>query len=204
MTAAVDAARAEGVRHVVQLSSLSASIPGSPDSQWFHKREAIVKDAGFDWTMVRPGFFMSNIFRWLPEISQHGKVSWIAGRFSPVDPDDVAAVIVAALTQQGHEGRVHDLTGSELMDSAVQVRILAEVTGKPIAFEEISVEQVIEQVRDTGAPEERIAFAAAVARALVDGEWELVTDTVKQVTGRDPETFRQWCTRHRAEIEAGV
>ena len=204
IAAAIAAARAEGVRHVVQLSSLSASIPGSPDSQWFHKREAIVKDAGFDWTMVRPGFFMSNVFRWLPAIKADGKVSWIAGRFSPVDTRDVANVVVAALTEQGHENKTHDLTGSELMDSAEQVAILSDVLGKPVAFEEITVEDVMAQVRETGAPEERIAFAAAVARALVAGEWELVTETVKNVTGREPGTFRDWCVDHRAELEAGV
>lgn len=200
VTACVAAAKAEGVSRVVHLSSLSASIPGSPDSQWFHGRETIVKDAGFAWTMVRPGFFMSNVKRWLPEISEHGKVRWIGGRFSPVDTRDVAAVIVAALTEDGHEGIVHDLTGSELMDSREQVAILSDVVGRPIGFEQISVEDVMDEIRKTGAPEERIAFAAAVARALVGGQWELVTDTVKRVTGREPGTFRQWCIDHLSEL----
>lgn len=196
VSAAVEAAKAEGVSHVVQLSSLSASIPGSPDSQWFHGREAIVKDAGFKWTMVRPGFFMSNVLRWLPAIKNGEAVRWIGGRFSPVDTRDVAAVVVAALTEPGHEGKIHDLTGSELMDSRTQVEILSEVLGGPISFEEISVDEVVEQVRETGAPEERIAFAAAVARALANGEWEVVTDTVERVTGQKPGTFRQWCIDH--------
>lgn len=200
VNAMVAAARAEGVSHVVQLSSLSASIPGSPDSQWFHGREAIVKEAGFKWTMIRPGFFMSNVLRWLPAIKEEGQVRWIRGRFSPVDTRDVAAVVSAALTEPGHEGKTHDLTGSELMDSREQVAVLSEVLQKLIAFVEISVEDVIEQVRKTGAPEERIAFAAAVARALAGGEWEVVTDTVERTTGRRPSTFRQWCVDHIADF----
>ena len=58
----------------------------------------------------------------------------------------------------------------------------------------------MDDIRKTGAPEERIAFAAAVARALVDGQWELVTETVKQVTGKEPGTFRQWCIDHLSEL----
>lgn len=196
VSAAVAAAKAEGVSHVVQLSSLSASIPGSPDSQWFHGREALVKDAGFEWTMVRPGFFMSNVLRWLPAIRNGDAVRWIGGRFSPVDTRDVAAVVVAALTELGHEGKTHALTGSELVDTRTQVEILSKVLERPITFEEISVDDVVAQIRETGAPEDRIAFATAVARALVNGEWEVLTDTVERVTGKRPGTFRQWCIDH--------
>lgn len=205
VSAAAAAARSEGVAHVVHLSSLSASMHGASAAQWFLEREAIVTEAGFAWTMLRPGFFMSNVLRWIPSIRDDGVVRWLPGRFAPVDTRDVGAVAAAVLTEPGHEGKIYDLTGPEVMDSKKQVEILSDVLGRPIDFEEISVDDVIGAVRaTTGAPESRIAFARAVAEALADDKWPIVTDTVELVAGRPPGTFRQWCIDHAAAFSETV
>jgi uncharacterized protein YbjT (DUF2867 family) len=193
VSAAITAARAEDVAHIVHLSSLSASLPGPTAAQWFLAREALIKDAGFRWTMLRGGFFMSNVLRSVPAIRDGKVVRGLAGRFAPIDTRDVGAVAAAALTEPGHEGKAYDLTGPELMDAREQFAILADVIGRPIAFEEMSPEDVIAEARATGAPEDRIAFARAVAEGLAAGQWPVVTDAVEQVTGRKPGTFRQWC-----------
>ena len=199
VAAGVAAARSEGVAHIVHLSSLSASIPGASEAaKWFLGREAIVTGGGPAWTMLRGGFFMSNVLRWVPSIKKDGVVRWIPGRFAPVDTRDVGAVAAAALTEPGHEGQIYDLTGPEIMDSRTQVEIISDVLGRPIAFEEISVADVVGGLRATGAPEERIAFASAVAEALAGDQWPIVTDTVEQITGQAPCTFRQWCVDHAA------
>lgn len=203
VSAAAAAAQSEGVAHVVLLSSLSVSLPGgSAEAQWFLGRESIVTKAGFEWTMLRPGFFMSNVLRWVPAIKNEGVVRWLPGRFAPIDTRDIGAVAAAALTEPGHEGNIYDLTGPELMDSKTQVEILSEILERPIGFEELSVDDVVAQVRKaTNAPEERIAFAKAVAETLAGGEWEFMTDTVEQITGQPPCTFRQWCVDHVAEFD---
>lgn len=198
VTAAMAAAQSEGVAHVVHLSSLSASLPGPSAAQWFLGREAIVTGAGLEWTIVRPGFFMSNVLRWVPSIRNQGVVRWISGRFAPVDTRDVGAVAAAALTEPGHEGRIYDLTGPDIMDSKTQVEIISDVLRRPIEFDTISVDNVVAGLRATGVPEARIAFARAVAEALANNEWPVVTDTVERVTGHKARTFRQWCIEHTA------
>lgn len=198
VTAAVAAARTEGVRHIVQLSSLSASLPGTPEARWFLGREAIVTDAGFEWTMLRAGFFMPLVLSWLPSIRDEAVVRWIAGRFAPIDTRDIGAVAAVALTEEGHEGKIYDLTGPEIMDGKTQVEIISQVVGRPIEFEAISVDDMMDELRATGAPDDRIAFARAVAEAMADGQWAIATDTVESVTGQRPTTFRQWCIDHAA------
>lgn len=202
VSAAVAAAKSEGVAHVVHLSSLSASLPGPSAAQWFLGREAIVTGAGFEWTIVRPGFFMSNVLRWAPSIRDKGLVRWIPGRFAPVDTRDVGAVVAAALTESGHEGKIYDLTGPEIMDSKTQVEILSDVLGRPIEFQEISVADVVAGLQAAGAPQARIEFASAVAEALADNKWPVVTHTVEQVTGQRAETFRKWCIDHAAAFQS--
>lgn len=201
IAAALAAARDEGVAHVVHLSSLSASMPGPAAAKWFLGRESLVADAGFQWTMLRPGFFMSNVMRWLPAIREQGVVRWIPGRFAPVDTRDVGAVAAAALTEPGHEGKVYDLIGPDVMDSKMQVEIISDVLGRPVGFEEISPDDVINGLRATGAPEARIEFARAVAESMASDQWPVATNTVEELTGQRPCTFRQWCIDHVADFK---
>lgn len=200
IAAALAAAREEGVGHIVHLSSLSASMPGPADAKWFLGREKLITEAGFQWTMLRPGFFMSNVMRWLPAIRGQGVVRWIPGSFAPVDTRDVGAVAAIALTEAGHEGKIYDLTGPEVMDSKEQVEIISDVLGRSIGFEEISPDDVVRDLRAMGAPEARIEFARAVAESMASGQWPVVTDTVEQLTGQPPCTFRQWCIDHLADF----
>ena len=52
-----------------------------------------------------------------------------------IDPYDIAAVAAAALTSDGHEGRVYTVSGPEPLRPADRARILGEVLGRDLRFE---------------------------------------------------------------------
>ena len=58
----VDAAKAEGVTHVVKLSVISAEAPAITFARWHNAAEQKLKASGLAWTMLRPGNFMT--MRW--------------------------------------------------------------------------------------------------------------------------------------------
>jgi uncharacterized protein YbjT (DUF2867 family) len=60
------------------------------------------------------------------------------GRQGVIDPEDIARVAVAALTKDGHVGKGYFLTGPQALTSREQVEIIAEVTGRPIAFQDVT------------------------------------------------------------------
>jgi uncharacterized protein YbjT (DUF2867 family) len=51
-----------GVRHIVKLSVLGGGGAGLDDSitRWHRAAEAAIRSSGIDWTLLRPGRFMSN------------------------------------------------------------------------------------------------------------------------------------------------
>ena len=99
--------RDAGVEHVVLLTSRCV-VGGEPDNaitrMWLDA-EAVVRDAGVPWTVLRPSGFHSNVLRWLPQL-RHGDVvraPWPDVPIASIDPADIAAVAATVLTQRGHE-----------------------------------------------------------------------------------------------------
>src|SRR2546429_30998 len=111
-----------------------------------------------------------------------------------IDPYDIAAVAAAALTSDGHEGRVYTVSGPEPLRPADRARILSEVLGRDLRFE------------DQPDDEARAEMSAAMPAEYVDAFFDFyVTGTldesqprpdVRDVTGREPRTFRQWAQAH--------
>jgi uncharacterized protein YbjT (DUF2867 family) len=66
----------------------------------------MIRELGMGWTFLRPSYLMSNTLWWLPSLEAEGVIRDPIGpgHFSSIDPDDIAAVAAAALTQEDHDG----------------------------------------------------------------------------------------------------
>ncbi|MBM7790066.1 Rossmann-fold NAD(P)-binding domain-containing protein [Tenggerimyces flavus] len=94
-----------------------------------------------------------------------------------VDPDDIAAVAVAALTTDGHEGAPYVLTGPEALSHAEQAERHAESVGKTIRYVDVSEDAARQAtLRDSVPPtlvEDLLEFYSLVKA----GERAFVTST---------------------------
>jgi len=192
------AMREAGVRRVVLLSS-SAAPTGDLDNavaRYHILSERAVRDSGLGWTFLQPNSFMSNAYRWLPQL-RGGDVIRLPFADVPiamVHPDDLGAVAAAALSSAEHEGRAYRLSGPRALRPEEQVAILADATGRPIRFEPQSDEEA------------RAEMEAAMPKAYVDAFFEFFAEgtvdettvhpTVADVTGREPLGFEQWAAAH--------
>jgi uncharacterized protein YbjT (DUF2867 family) len=196
----IAAAKAAGVRHIVYLSSYA--VLGDPlpaMGRWHHEREQMIRASGTPATFLRPCGFMTNAFDWLPTIEEGNYVLDPVGpgRAAPIDPADVAAVAALALTQDGHQGKEYVLTGDEAFTVAEQVQILAKAIGRDIGVREVSTPAEAVRFRyPRGAPP---ALAGAIIKGLALMRADTVglrTDTVRELLGRGPRTFADWCARN--------
>lgn len=195
----VAAAERAGVAHIVKLSVLSAGHrTADPITRWHLAGERTVRDSGLTWTFLRPNGFMSNALGWAGTISGQGTVyaPHANGRTSLVDPADIAAVAVAALTRPGHEQHAYPLTGPQALTPAEQVHVLAGVLDRPLRYVEVPPDAVRDGMTSAGMPAQ---LADAVLETLAHAlgpEAGTVDPTVEQVTGRAPATFGQWARRN--------
>jgi uncharacterized protein YbjT (DUF2867 family) len=139
--AVLDAARAAGVRHVVHSTVLSLADPlvlrktansvVAPALAGKAEVEALVRACGIGFTILRPGFFMTNLVAPLvgfmfPELGPSGQGgeggkrkfehSYGEGAVLPlVDPDDIGAFAAAALQDpERFAGRVVSVASEKL------------------------------------------------------------------------------------------
>ena len=96
---------ASGVKRLVLLSGR-----GEENAQDAERR---VRNSGADYTLVRAAFFNQNFSEAFAETVQHGVLAMPGGdTVEPfLDAEDIADVVVAALTDDKHIGELYELTG---------------------------------------------------------------------------------------------
>ena len=194
----VDAAVAEGVKHVVKLSVISAEAPAITFARWHSAAEQKLKASGLAWTMLRPGNFMTNALGWAPTIKADGNIYQPTGTgtWAAIDPADIGAVAVRALTSAGHEGKEYTLTGPEALDGAGYAAILTRVLGKPVTFVDVPPDAAKQAMLGSGMPADYVDALLDLLAAMKAGYTGAVTDTVTQVLGRPAKTFESWAKEH--------
>jgi (4-alkanoyl-5-oxo-2,5-dihydrofuran-3-yl)methyl phosphate reductase len=187
-----------GLKHVVLLSSSAVSHPVRHKIGNEHiAAERIIGEVVPQLTVLRPGPFHSNALWWAKSIKGARAARCLVGNTpgAPVDPADVAAVGVAALTDDGVAGKVYELTGPELLTSGKQVEMIAEIIGTPIRFEVATAAEAVDQFTSiTGDRPNAELNVQALHSPQVP--WGRVQSTVADVLGRPARAFRDWAVEH--------
>jgi uncharacterized protein YbjT (DUF2867 family) len=193
----VDAAKRGGVRRVVLLSSQGvATRPESPShGQAMRVVEDAVRESGLEWTVLRPGGFHSNAYAWAESVRASRTVAAPFGDVGlpTVDPADIAGVAAVALREDGHAGRIYELTGPEPITPRQQAEAIGEALGEPVRFVEQSPEEAREQML-AFMPEPVVETTLAILGAPTPAERRVSPD-VAQVLGRAPHGFAEWARR---------
>jgi uncharacterized protein YbjT (DUF2867 family) len=202
-TEVVARAKAAGVTRIVTLSS--GAVTGGFDTDFQLPVEQAVEASGLEYTHVRPGDFASNTERLWGRMIREDRVVRYAQPDAPslaIHDGDIAAVAVAALTEDGHTGRWYDLTGPALLTRREQVAAIGAALGEEVRFEEVSAEEaraILERQGGWGA--ENAGFLLGFEEYSADGtsfddvDWSTVLvplPTVSEVLGRPARTYAQW------------
>ncbi|MEU4225723.1 hypothetical protein AB0F17_15635 [Nonomuraea sp. NPDC026600] len=183
------------MQRVVLLTSGSAAQADMNNviSRYMALSERAAREAGVPWTFLRPRAFMSNALRWLPQlrIGDLVRVPFAGVAAAAIDPADIAAL---ALTGDGHEGRIYELTGPDSLLPAEQIAMLAKVLGRDLRCEGLPDEEARVQM-EASMP---VEYVDAFFSFYVDGTLDesQVLPTVREVTGHPPRTFEQWADAH--------
>jgi NADPH:quinone reductase-like Zn-dependent oxidoreductase len=183
-------------RRVVYLSSAAVRD---------HERQAeqLIERSGLEWTILRPHAFAANTLRWAEQIRAEGVVREPYGQaaMSLVHERDIAAVAAVALIQDGHAGAVYELTGPRSLTQAEQARVIGEVIGHPVRWEDASPQDARRQMLARGWSREAVDGILRAQAAMTAGAAP-VTTTVEEVTGAAARTFRSWVAEHAHAFRA--
>ncbi|MFC6009482.1 NmrA family NAD(P)-binding protein [Nocardia lasii] len=181
------AARAAGVGSVVLLSGR-----GEPEAL---ECEAIVRDSGLRWTIVRCSFFAHNFSEgaFLDDVLA-GTVALPNGEVGEpfVHVDDIAEVAAAALTDPRHAGELYELTGPRALTFAEAVGEIAEATGRDIAFVPVTRPEFVAALTEYQLPQDVITLLDYLFGTVLDGRNTPTADGVQRALGRAPRDFARY------------
>lgn len=188
----VDAAAASGVRHIVYLSFMNAA----PNSTFtlarthFHTEERI-KASGMTYTFLRDNFY-ADFFVELPD--EEGRILGPAGdgRVGVVAREDAGRVAAGVLADPGrYENKTLDVTGPEALTLDEIADVLSRVWGRPVTYVRETVEEAYESRKKWPAAQWEYDSWVSTYTSIARGEMDVVSTTVRDVTGRDPLTFEE-------------
>lgn len=111
-----------------------------------------------------------------------------------IDIDDIADVVVAALTEDGHMGERYEVTGPRLMTFAEMASSLTKAIGRPVQYVPITFEDFHANVAQVGDDFVADVFTA-IARETLDGHNAYLTDGVQRALGRAPRDFNDYAVK---------
>ena len=196
--AAIDAAKAAGVKQVIYTSGLAPQPPNPALVASSHyATEQALASSGLAWTILRHSLYSDYQ---IPEAMQaiaagalvHNRGS---GRAAYVAREDCAAVAAAVLVRGGHEGAVYDVTGPEAFSAADLAALYAEVGGRRVEARSLDDEAFVATIVGSATGDDHLRYGAELVasfgRSIREGYMQRCTDTVARITGRPALSLRQ-------------
>ena len=200
----IDSASRAGVRRIVKLSALGASV-GSPlafcDA---HGRiEEHLARTEITAVVLRPTFYMSNLLASAAAVRHTGQLFLPAGAaaVAMVCPLDVAAAAAAALDGDAVVAGTYRLTGPEAITFATVADELAEAVGWPVRFVDVPEDAARASMVGSSMPPWIVDNLITLFRFLRRGAQKEVGDDVRALTGRHPRSFASFARDHAAAFK---
>lgn len=175
-----------GLQHIVLLSGRGEHFAS--------RGEEVIRNSGLGFTIVRSAWFAQNFSEGYLRDPILGGVLPMPGGDTPepiIDIDDIADVVVATLTEDGHLGERYEVTGPRLMTFAEMADVLTTTLGRTIQHLPISFEDFHANVAASGDIFVADVFTA-IARETLDGRNAHTAHGVERALGRKPRDFTEF------------
>lgn len=202
-TNAIFAARKAGIRHIVYTSFINATSDNPALNARAHQltEEALMK-SGVRYTILRNQLYMDGLVDEAAQAIQTGDLYTNAarGKWAPVTRRDCAEAAAIVLTTPGHEGKIYDITGPELINHQDFAKVIGDVTGKRVRVIEVDDATFMARELQAGMPPERVKLEASFGIAMRANSLNIRNEALKILLGHEPESLRDLLTEHKSRL----
>lgn len=192
---AIAAAEKAGQPYIVRLSVINAG-PDAPTANTRNhgQTEKDLKASGLPCAILRPHFFMQNIFGSAQTIAAEGVFyqGMGEGKLGMIDVRDIADAAVKVLLDRTHAGKTWTLTGPASITWHTAAEAFAAALGRPVKYIPIPPEGVQDAIRKMGWGEWGAEVMKDYSAAYGKGWGDFVTDDVKALTGHPARSIEQF------------
>jgi NAD(P)H dehydrogenase (quinone) len=199
---AVAAAVSAGVKHAVYTSMPNpetSPVVFAPDHLG---TEQALKASGMAWTILRNCWYTDYLIPTLAPAVALGQLIAATGQGGApyVTREDCARAAAAALTSSDTNNRTWNITGPDLITYAELAKLAAELTGRPATYAPVEPAERTAQLIAVGTPEPIAKMLVSGQMAIAQGKMGMPTTAVKDLTGREPMSVREFLSGHQAAL----
>jgi len=200
--AAVAAAANAGVKHAVYTSMPNpetSPVVFAPDHLG---TEQALKASGLTYTILRNCWYMDFLIPGLAFAVASGKLTTATGNGGApyVTREDCAQAAAAALASPDTGNKTWNITGPELVTYADLAKIASELTERPVLLDAVTFDERMAQLVAAGTPEPIAKILISSQMAIAQGKMGTATSAVKELTGREPMSVREFLSARRAAL----
>ncbi|HTC32172.1 MAG TPA: SDR family oxidoreductase [Bryobacteraceae bacterium] len=200
--AAVAAAASAGVKHAVYTSMPNpetSPVVFAPDHLG---TEQALAASGMSYTILRNCWYTEFLIPTLAPAVASGKLIAATGQGgSPyVTREDCAQAAAAALASTDASNKTWNITGPTLVTYAELAKLTSELTGRAVTFESVTPEERTAQLIALGTPEFIAKLLVSTQMAIAQGKMGTPTSVVKELTGREPISVRDFLSTRREAL----
>jgi len=192
----IDIAKKSGVKHIVRSSGSLADINSSIGiRKLLAQTDEYLKESGIDYTITAPNYFMQNFIMFHGDDYKNGALYLPAGdgKVAWANVKDIAAVNAKVLLNpEKYRNQTLTITGPEALSYAEAVAVMNQELGKDTKYVAVSYEDARKALAEMELPQFVIDLMIDLNQCISDGIAEETTTTVKDVTGNNAISFRQF------------
>lgn len=202
--AAVGAAKAAGVRHIVYTSAPNArpnaEAGGITDHFW---TEQAIAASGLDFTILRNHLYAEVVLEGAAQALSSGQAFDATngkGRAYVTRADTARTAAGALLSATGKA--IYDVAGPDLVTQDQLAELFSQAGGKPVTRIGITAEQLLDGLQKAGLPPFLAQLLVAFDADAAAGFHAITTDTVERFSGRKPETLTAFLAANAAALQS--
>ncbi|NWL10425.1 NAD(P)-dependent oxidoreductase [Paenarthrobacter nitroguajacolicus] len=197
----VEAAKRANATEIVYTSYLNADTSGIQMAQPHAETERIIRESGLPFAFLRNGSYIENSAGFVGFWVQYGEAVGAAGdgKISGAARQDLAIAAARVIAGDVVNGEVYELGGSDYTMQDL-VTVAAELSGKPITYNNLPKDAYAGVLVSGGLPEGLAAAIADNNAGAARGAWKTTSTALTDILGRPTTTPREVFAQALAQL----
>jgi NAD(P)H dehydrogenase (quinone) len=190
--AAIDAAVAAGVGHIVIMSGGGTRAAEEPNilASYYAGEQRPMRTAP-RWNILRMNYYAESLIDEAKTSLGQGVLAGLAeNKVALVSRDDLAAAAAGLLVGEGHEGAIYNGTGPASISGAERAEAIAAAARRPMTFMVLPKEVLRGGLEQAGLPADVVNVVISIQEAFAAGGFDIVTGDIEKLSGKAPRAFK--------------
>lgn len=179
----------------IRLSVIKSGADAPTDNGVLHgKTDEEILNSGLNYTILRPHFFMQNIWGAVGTIADHGSMymGMGEGKLAMIDVRDIVDSAFEVTMNRPVENKIWTLTGPASIDFNQVAASIGNTIGKEVKYVPVGLDDVKKAMLDMGWNEWGANVMAQYSDAYSKGWGEFTTNDVQELTGNPARSIDQF------------